>query len=224
MHSFLSYFEKQWINSKFNNWQLFNTPAGYAGTNNPIESYNKTIKAQFTNYLKYNICPVLEIFRDAIEYESKQDFDYKTEKVVTRSLKSISNELSISQFNKLNVIEYEYKHSNNTSSFINLKLLNCSCFGFLDKGICKHLVRTCIIDKIALPGLEFKKKFSIRRKKRNENVESTENTESVAQFNDTLADATNLSNFIEPLPVVESLPIVEDSSADIPEKKPSWSS
>ena len=32
MHKFLKYFERQWINSPFHNWQIFNQPAGYAGT------------------------------------------------------------------------------------------------------------------------------------------------------------------------------------------------
>jgi Rps23 Pro-64 3,4-dihydroxylase Tpa1-like proline 4-hydroxylase len=44
LSEFVIYFERQWINSKFGNWQLFKTPVGFAMTNSPIESYNNTIK------------------------------------------------------------------------------------------------------------------------------------------------------------------------------------
>ena len=37
LEKFCEYFEKQWVNSTFNNWQLYSTPVGFATTNNPIE-------------------------------------------------------------------------------------------------------------------------------------------------------------------------------------------
>ena len=44
----------------FCNWQLFKRPVGYATTNrnSPIESYNNTIKSQFTHRLKYHMIPI----------------------------------------------------------------------------------------------------------------------------------------------------------------------
>ncbi len=49
-----------------NNWQIFLTPAGFASTNNLIESFNKQLKSIFVNYkksslLKFNRCVVEDI-------------------------------------------------------------------------------------------------------------------------------------------------------------------
>jgi len=39
------YMTKQWIdNEKFNKWQIFHSPPGYANTNSNIESFNRQIK------------------------------------------------------------------------------------------------------------------------------------------------------------------------------------
>jgi hypothetical protein len=48
MYDFVAYFRKQWVESKFKNWQIFHTPPGYSHTNSPIESHNNTIKQHFT--------------------------------------------------------------------------------------------------------------------------------------------------------------------------------
>lgn len=40
MIEFATYFENQWLNSVFRKWQIFYTPAGYASTANPCESFN----------------------------------------------------------------------------------------------------------------------------------------------------------------------------------------
>jgi hypothetical protein len=72
MKDFLNYFKNQWIDSQLKKWQIFDTPSGFAGTNSPIESFNKTIKSRFTDHLKLNIVPALEIFTSLIEYASKQ--------------------------------------------------------------------------------------------------------------------------------------------------------
>ena len=50
-------------------YQLGNipTPAGYASTNNPLESYNATIKKFFTNRFKFNFLPCLSIFKEVLE-------------------------------------------------------------------------------------------------------------------------------------------------------------
>jgi hypothetical protein len=36
---------EQWINSRFNCWQIYHSPPGYANTNSNIESFNRQIKA-----------------------------------------------------------------------------------------------------------------------------------------------------------------------------------
>ena len=71
MKKFKDYFRRQWIESKFKNWQIFLTPAGYSHTNSPIESYNNSIKAHFTKRVRFHLKPALEVFAELVVYESK---------------------------------------------------------------------------------------------------------------------------------------------------------
>lgn len=55
MADFTSYFLKEWryhdgVWSHWSRWQLFQTPAGVATTNNCLESFNKQIKQVYTQY------------------------------------------------------------------------------------------------------------------------------------------------------------------------------
>ena len=49
MNKFGLYIKKQWIDSRFNKWQLFYREVGLASTNSQIESYNARIKGDFTD-------------------------------------------------------------------------------------------------------------------------------------------------------------------------------
>ena len=50
LEEFVAYVIPQWFEGTFSNWQVFKSPPGFAATNNPLESFNKIIKARFTNY------------------------------------------------------------------------------------------------------------------------------------------------------------------------------
>jgi hypothetical protein len=84
MSDFHLYFKSQWIESIFSNGQIYQTPPGFSTTNNPVESYNATIKKFFTNRLKLNLVPALLAFKnDCIEQESSRPFEYAITKNVT---------------------------------------------------------------------------------------------------------------------------------------------
>ena len=73
---------------------------GYATTNNPIESYNATIKKFFTNRFKLNLIPALEIFKsDCIIPELSIRFDYAIVKTVTISMQNKAKKLSPNSLN-----------------------------------------------------------------------------------------------------------------------------
>ena len=80
---FCKYFGKQWVESRFCNWCVFSSPLGYSTTNNPIESYNNTIKSLFTNRLKLSLFHVLEIFKTVIQYVSSKNEIFQKEILVT---------------------------------------------------------------------------------------------------------------------------------------------
>ena len=50
LKDFVTYVIPQWFEGTFVNWQIFKSPPGFATTNNPMEAFNKIIKAQYTNY------------------------------------------------------------------------------------------------------------------------------------------------------------------------------
>ncbi len=51
--------------------QIFLTPACYAHTNGPKESYNNKIKAQFKKRIKHHLKSAMDVFNEVIDYESK---------------------------------------------------------------------------------------------------------------------------------------------------------
>jgi hypothetical protein len=165
MKTFLSYFTKQWIDSPFCNWQLFQTPPGYAMTNCPIESYNGKIKKFFTNRTKYNLLPVFEIFEQVVKLESRS---------------VLSQEIPISAIAKFSVKKEAKKYVDSIVRLgseddckkylcydkhevsINLECFcpdctNCTCSYFLDTAVCIHLVGCCFLDSIDFPGIKAKR-------------------------------------------------------------------
>jgi hypothetical protein len=58
MADFVAYLRKQWVESKFKNWQIFHTPPGYSHTNSPIESHNNTINQHFTARVIFHLIPL----------------------------------------------------------------------------------------------------------------------------------------------------------------------
>ena len=152
---FVNYFKKQWLDSVFNSWQIYLTPAGYAHTNSPIESYNNTIKAHFTNRIKYHMIPALEVFQTCIEYESNNLKRIVSEGKVTQfMLKQAKDIIKQKKLIQNGGNRYNYQHYNDTLGTIDTLSKFCTCEKYLDKAICKHLVAACIKDDIALNGIE----------------------------------------------------------------------
>ena len=179
---FRSYFWKTWVNNvDFNKWQLFRTPAGYAMTNSPIESYNNKIKTQFTERKKFHLASALDIFEKVMEMESAFDFskkpynhakisetmvniaraDLKKGEIIV-SLDSEEEEEDDEKCVKCKVIatvdgkEYINKVVLNSECFC-VDCCYCTCGRFLDKAMCYHLVPACIKMKIEFPGTYIKK-------------------------------------------------------------------
>ena len=163
---FHKYFKKQWIESSFNKWAVFHTPPGYTTTNNPIESYNKSIKYYFTNRLKLNLIPAFEIFQELVYTESSAYFDYKTKIQITKTQENNAKKLEKDKFSKINQKLYHYKHNNGKISDINLENKTCACRYFLDRGTCLHLIYAAQKERVDLPGLQIFDKFSINRRRK----------------------------------------------------------
>jgi hypothetical protein len=90
LSDFAEYFQRQWVNSKFCNWQLFKTPVGFAMTNSPIESYNNKIKDSFTKRLKHHLKTAVEVFQDVISYESRNGKEFKSEIRIRKYMRDLA--------------------------------------------------------------------------------------------------------------------------------------
>jgi hypothetical protein len=166
LKSFHSYFEEKWIKSKFNKWSVFHSPPGFTTTNNPIESFKKTIKQFFSIILKLNLVTAFEVYKTLIYEESSKPFKYETTVKVTKTLENKSKRLEALKFVKKTSTEYVYNHKNDQVSIIDFFKKTCTCNSHTDRGICLHLVYVARIEKVVLPGMVFVEKFSIRNRKK----------------------------------------------------------
>jgi hypothetical protein len=208
---FHTYFEKQWIKSKFNKWAVFHSPPGFTTTNNPIESYNKSIKAFFTNNLKLNLVPVFEVFQNLVFEESSIKMNYETVVKVTKTLENKSKKLNKLKFIKNNSTEYLYNHTNGQTSFINLLNNSFTCTSHIDKGICLHLIHTARLENIVLPGMVIVEKFTVRNRRKKDKKKTLSNSnlfeinESDEEINDDYREINDASQeLIDDFPVVEA--------------------
>ncbi|RLN32479.1 hypothetical protein BBJ28_00025328 [Nothophytophthora sp. Chile5] len=48
--AFSAYAQAQWLQGPFTKWQCFQTPAGFATTNNPVEQFNRALKRDYTHH------------------------------------------------------------------------------------------------------------------------------------------------------------------------------
>ena len=96
-----------------NKLAVFYSPPGYSNTNNPIESYNKSIKAYFTNKEKMHFIPAFKIVQELVVVESSKSFDYKSSIEVNKTQENKSKKLDSTQFCKLEATPlYAYNHKN----------------------------------------------------------------------------------------------------------------
>ena len=66
------YMAKQWINNeKFNKWQIFHSPPGYANTNSNIESFNRQIKG-FTQKKKLSVFGMIDKCCEMVHFYSTE--------------------------------------------------------------------------------------------------------------------------------------------------------
>ncbi|CAF1107533.1 unnamed protein product, partial [Brachionus calyciflorus] len=68
----------QWLKGPFKRWQFFNRPSGFACSNSPIESFNRSIKRTFTKQKKVFVLDFVEIFLRLARYYSMINYHFNT--------------------------------------------------------------------------------------------------------------------------------------------------
>jgi len=141
LQKFKRYFIDQWLEGSFTNWQIFNTPPGYATTQNPEESFNKQIKDHYTEWECLTMLGAVEcVFKIVTDYSTNQgDFALAKDKcneAIRKAQTLNSNDFYVQDPNTL---IYQNKY------YINLAPRYCSCPRFIDVGTCKHHVGACLV-------------------------------------------------------------------------------
>ena len=143
-----SYIEKQWFNvtfkGDFTKWQIFRNPPGFANTNSNIESFNATIKRDFTGRKKLKINSALQKLDQIIHYYSNDSIIFMLQPIASKKMVQIANRLVKTCFQKIRGNRVAYTGKNN-KFILNLennscyKSLSCSCQNFLKSAICIHV-------------------------------------------------------------------------------------
>ena len=155
------YIEEQWLTGVWTSWQIFCNRPGQANTNSNIESFNATIKRDFTFGDKMPLIKCLHTIGDIISYYSTNPIDFEVCPAYNSKIHRKALTLDESNFKSIRVKRITYTGKNN-KYLINLDAKNCSgncsctCKLFLKYAICIHVVAYSRINKLNI----FDSKFS----------------------------------------------------------------
>lgn len=162
---FVAYVVPQWFEGTFTNWQIFKSPPGFANTNNPLESFNKMIKAQFTNYDAQPILGFIYIVMNhLIPYYSINFKEFMFYRIPHKKTIKIAKSMNVQKFKMNSVVQCSYTGSTYTHT-INFRYKSCTCRWFMAFTVCSHLVSACDLFEQELSGYTKKKTFVIRAKR-----------------------------------------------------------
>ena len=162
LKAFVEYVVPQWFDGPFSNWQVFCSPPGFASTNNPMESFNKIIKSQFTNFENKAILSFIHIVTNhLIPYYSNNEKEFMFYRIPHLKTKQLANQLNNEKFQMRSIIECIYIGRTHTQS-INFQYKSCTCRWFLAFAVCAHLVAACDLFKQPLDGYSKPKVFVYR--------------------------------------------------------------
>ena len=132
----LSYFKKSWLLGDFTKWQIFHNPPGYASTNSNIESFNASIKRDFTLRRRLSVAVIMK-FGEITTYYSLHSKTFFTTPAYNRKLQDKAFEINKDRYKKQGKYLVSIK-SGDISYYINLKDGECTCCSFVKNAICKH--------------------------------------------------------------------------------------
>ena len=137
------------VNPPFNNWQIFNTPPGYATTNNPEESFNKEFKAAYTNNERVTMGRVCDIMCTCVYDYSTTHANQPFALVASRNnaiINDAKNRYSSANFILVHSNLVNYRNDRGAFKYyITFSPRFCSCPWFLDVANCRHYIAACLL-------------------------------------------------------------------------------
>jgi hypothetical protein len=161
---FSEYFKKQWLDSKFSNWQLYNVPPGMSTTNSPIESFNKILKSFVTDYRKPSIYQlIIKLMDKCIGYcslnikpfcwyrEPDSGMINRAKIDIIDSPKDLFIYLGNNYYLFHGNTQYQLFHTSHPT-YPGYEFISCTCLSFYKNYICKHCVALSIKLKKNIKG------------------------------------------------------------------------
>lgn len=128
---------------------FFNTPPGYATTNNPEESFNKVFKAAYTNNERVTMGRVCDIMCTCVYDYSTTHANQPFALVASRNnaiVNDAKNRYSSANFILVHSNLVNYKNDQGeVKYYITFSPRFCSCPWFLDVANCRHYIAACIL-------------------------------------------------------------------------------
>ena len=106
---FVNYFNDNWLVGKFSKWQIFQTPPGFASTDNPCESFNARLKQEFTCRDQLTIPLFVQILVDQIiPYYSLNHREFLFYRRPDPQCNRVASTLDVKRFVKVNDLLVNY--------------------------------------------------------------------------------------------------------------------
>lgn len=86
LDAFRAYMIRQWLNGNYSNWQCYVTPAGFATTNNPCETFKRALKRDYTQRRKLKMAVLLQHLRDCCSHRSMAKLNFNSKPANSRRL------------------------------------------------------------------------------------------------------------------------------------------
>jgi len=165
LKDFVAYVIPQWFKGTFVNWQIFKSPPGFATTNNPLESFNKIIKAQYTNFDEQPLlASILIVILHMIPFYSGIDKEFLFYRVPHKKTVAIARGLDTSKYSMNGFVECSYQGRIHTHT-INFSMKSCTCRWFMAFAVCAHLVAACDLYNYELKGYTKPREFRYRKQR-----------------------------------------------------------
>jgi len=125
-----------WFTGRFSKWQIFHTPPGWANTNSNIESFNATIKRDFSLRKRYSVYGSVNVIKQMIIYYSTHKKVFQTTPRFNVNTHNRGKKLSFFEFKKVDRDTVLHRGK----WLINKRKHTCNCRFFLKYAICSHIL------------------------------------------------------------------------------------
>ena len=128
-----------WFKGKWSKWQIFHSPPGWSSTNSNIESFNATIKRDFSLRRRYTVFGSVNVIKDIITYYSTNKEEFCCYPRFNQKTHERGKHYMAAKYKKNGVFQVSVMDK----YIINIQNRKCSCRWFLKNAVCEHILGYC---------------------------------------------------------------------------------